>query len=93
MAFPPLLLDRSRCWRSERWNGSILTTPLTGPRHHSYAVLGYDAAADKVELFNTWGTTFTARGEEGFEKVVDQVAGFEKKLGIHDLDQFTPTKK
>jgi len=39
-------------------------------------------------------------GEEGFEKVVDQVAGFEKvvaqvaaiekKLGIHDLAQFTP---
>jgi hemerythrin-like domain-containing protein len=29
-------------------------------------------------------------GEEGFEKVVDQVAGIEKKLGIYDLDQFTP---
>jgi hemerythrin-like domain-containing protein len=29
-------------------------------------------------------------GEEGFEKVVEQVAGIEKKLGIHDLDQFTP---
>jgi hemerythrin-like domain-containing protein len=29
-------------------------------------------------------------GEGGFEKVVEQVAGFEKKLGIHDLDQFTP---
>jgi hemerythrin-like domain-containing protein len=28
-------------------------------------------------------------GEGGFEKVVDQVAGFEKQLGIHDLDQFT----
>ena len=34
-------------------------------------------------------------GEEGFEKVVDQVAGIEKQLGIHDLEQFTPkpTKK
>jgi hemerythrin-like domain-containing protein len=29
-------------------------------------------------------------GEGGFEKVVEQVAGFEKKLGIHDLGQFTP---
>ena len=29
-------------------------------------------------------------GEGGFEKVVEQVAGFEKKLGIHDLDQLTP---
>ena len=29
-------------------------------------------------------------GEDGFEKVVDQVAGIEKKLGIYDLDQFTP---
>jgi hemerythrin-like domain-containing protein len=28
-------------------------------------------------------------GEGGFEKVVEQVAGFEKQLGIHDLDQFT----
>jgi hemerythrin-like domain-containing protein len=27
-------------------------------------------------------------GEGGFEKVVEQVAGFEKQLGIHDLDQF-----
>jgi hemerythrin-like domain-containing protein len=29
-------------------------------------------------------------GDEGFEKTVDQVAGIEKQLGIHDLDQFTP---
>jgi hemerythrin-like domain-containing protein len=32
-------------------------------------------------------------GEGGFEKVVDQVAGFEKQLGIHELDQFTPKIK
>jgi hypothetical protein len=32
-------------------------------------------------------------GEEGFEKVVDQVAAIEKKLGIYDLDQFTPKLK
>jgi hemerythrin-like domain-containing protein len=29
-------------------------------------------------------------GEDGFEKVVDEVAGLEKRLGIHDLAQFTP---
>jgi hemerythrin-like domain-containing protein len=29
-------------------------------------------------------------GDEGFEKTVDQVAQIEKRLGIYDLDQFTP---
>jgi hemerythrin-like domain-containing protein len=29
-------------------------------------------------------------GDEGFEKTVDQIAAIEKKLGIFDLDQFTP---
>jgi hemerythrin-like domain-containing protein len=29
-------------------------------------------------------------GEGGFEKVVERVAGLEKELHIHDLDQFTP---
>jgi hemerythrin-like domain-containing protein len=29
-------------------------------------------------------------GEHGFEKVVEQVAGLEKSLGIHELSQFTP---
>jgi hemerythrin-like domain-containing protein len=29
-------------------------------------------------------------GEEGFEKVVEQVAGVEKQLGIYNLEQFTP---
>ena len=29
-------------------------------------------------------------GDEGFEKVVDQVAALEKQMGIYDLDQFTP---
>lgn len=30
-------------------------------------------------------------GDEGFHKVVDQVAAIEKQLGIYDLAQFTPT--
>jgi hemerythrin-like domain-containing protein len=29
-------------------------------------------------------------GEQGFESMVDKVAGIEKKLGINDLSQFTP---
>lgn len=29
-------------------------------------------------------------GEEGFEKIVDQVAALEKQLGINDLAKFTP---
>lgn len=29
-------------------------------------------------------------GEDGFHKIVDEVAGFEKALGIYDLAQFTP---
>lgn len=29
-------------------------------------------------------------GSDGFEKMVDRVAGIEKKLGIHELAQFTP---
>jgi hemerythrin-like domain-containing protein len=32
-------------------------------------------------------------GKEGFEHVVAQVAAIEKRLGIFDLDQFTPTGK
>lgn len=45
----------------------------------------YDALGEKFEhkeheLF----------GEGGFEKIVEEVAGLEKKLGIYDLGQFTP---
>ena len=47
---------------------------------HEYEVLGDDFEKKEDELF----------GEEGFFRVVDQVAGLEKKLGIYDLAQFTP---
>jgi hemerythrin-like domain-containing protein len=47
---------------------------------HEYAALGDDFEKKEDELF----------GEEGFFKVVDQVAELEKKLGIYDLSQFTP---
>ena len=30
-------------------------------------------------------------GEDGFEKMVSQVADLERALGIHDLNKFTPT--
>ena len=42
--------------------------------------LGDDFEKKEDELF----------GEEGFFKVVDQVAQLEKKLGIYELAQFTP---
>ena len=29
-------------------------------------------------------------GAEGFERIVEQVAGMERQLGIYELDQFTP---
>ncbi len=47
---------------------------------HEYASLGDDFEKKEDELF----------GEDGFFKVVDQVAQLEKKLGIYDLAQFTP---
>jgi hemerythrin-like domain-containing protein len=47
---------------------------------HEYEALGEDFEKKEDELF----------GEEGFFKVVDQVAGLEKRLGIYELAQFTP---
>ncbi|HYX21515.1 MAG TPA: hemerythrin domain-containing protein [Thermoanaerobaculia bacterium] len=47
---------------------------------HEYAALGEQFEDKEHELF----------GEDGFEKMVDRVAGIEKKLGIYDLAQFTP---
>ena len=47
---------------------------------HEYASLGDDFEKKEDELF----------GEDGFFKVVDQVAALEKKLGIYELAQFTP---
>ncbi len=47
---------------------------------HEYAALGEDFEKKEHELF----------GEDGFEKMVDRVAGIERRLGIYDLSQFTP---
>jgi hemerythrin-like domain-containing protein len=47
---------------------------------HEYDALGDDFEKKEDELF----------GDEGFFKVVDQVAALEKRLGISDLAQFTP---
>ena len=47
---------------------------------HEYDALGEDFEKKEDELF----------GDEGFFKIVDQVAELEKKLGIYDLSQFTP---
>ena len=45
-----------------------------------YDALGEDFEKKEHQLF----------GEDGFDKIVDRVAAIEKKLGIHDLAQFTP---
>jgi hemerythrin-like domain-containing protein len=47
---------------------------------HEYDALGDDFEKKEDELF----------GDEGFFKVVDQVAQLEKKVGIYELTQFTP---
>jgi hemerythrin-like domain-containing protein len=47
---------------------------------HEFDSLGEDFEKKEDALF----------GEDGFEKVVDKVAGIEKRLGIYDLAQFTP---
>lgn len=49
---------------------------------HEYDALGDDFEKKEDELF----------GDDGFFKIVDQVAALEKKLGIYDLAQFTPTQ-
>jgi hemerythrin-like domain-containing protein len=45
-----------------------------------YGALGEEFEKKEHELF----------GQDGFEKMVDKVAGIEKALGIYDLAQFTP---
>ena len=47
---------------------------------HEFDSLGEDFEKKENELF----------GEDGFGKIVDQVAQIEKKLGIYELAQFTP---
>ena len=47
---------------------------------HEYNALGEDFEKKEDELF----------GDEGFFKVVDQVAQLERRLGIYELAQFTP---
>lgn len=46
-----------------------------------YGALGEDFEKKEHQLF----------GEEGFERFVDRVAATEKRLGIYDLAQFTPS--
>jgi hemerythrin-like domain-containing protein len=47
---------------------------------HEFDSLGEDFERKEDQLF----------GEDGFEKMVDKVAGIEKRLGIYELAQFTP---
>jgi len=48
--------------------------------HSEYEALGEDFEKKEHQLF----------GKQGFEGMVDKVAGIEKTLGIYDLAQFTP---
>jgi hemerythrin-like domain-containing protein len=48
--------------------------------NNEYFALGEDFEEKEHELF----------GEDGFEKMVEKVAGIEKLLGIYDLSKFTP---
>jgi hemerythrin-like domain-containing protein len=45
----------------------------------------YDAMAEEFEK-----KEHQLFGEDGFEKMVQRVAGLEQAIGIHDLNQFTP---
>jgi len=47
---------------------------------HEYDALGEDFEKKEDDLF----------GEDGFFKIVDQVAQLERRLGIYDISQFTP---
>ena len=47
---------------------------------HEFDSLGEDFEKKEDELF----------GDDGFEKMVDKVAGIEKRFGIYDLAHFTP---
>jgi hemerythrin-like domain-containing protein len=47
---------------------------------HEYDAMAEDFEDEEHKLF----------GEDGFEKMVDRVAGLERQMGINDLDQFTP---
>lgn len=47
---------------------------------HEFDALGEDFEKKEHQLF----------GEDGFERMVERVAGIERTLGIYDLAQFTP---
>lgn len=47
---------------------------------HEHDALGEEFEKKEHQLF----------GEDGFERMVDRVAGIERQLGIYDLAQFTP---
>jgi hypothetical protein len=49
---------------------------------HEYDSLGEQFEDQEHQLF----------GEDGFEKIVDEVASLEEKMGIEDLAQFTPAE-
>jgi hemerythrin-like domain-containing protein len=70
---------------------------MYGPHEAREDTVLFPAFRDVVSVheFDSLGEEFEKKenqlfGEDGFEKVVDRVAGIEKRLGIYDLAQFTP---
>jgi len=78
----------------------VTTGALNGPCNSGYT-LSFDVVDATTRLpldpsqVVTLGEQFEDKehelfGEDGFDKMVDRVAGIEKILGIYDLAQFTP---
>ena len=47
--------------------------------NHAYALFGFDAAADKVTIWNPWGNDYTPNGPPGIEN------GFETRHGVFQV--------
>lgn len=45
------------------------------PQKHAFAVLGYDAATDELQLWNPHGNTFTPKGQKGLQHGYPTKAG------------------
>ncbi|HVS91764.1 MAG TPA: hemerythrin domain-containing protein [Mucilaginibacter sp.] len=65
----------------EAWEDTVLFPEFRKiVSQHEYDSLGEEFENNEHKLF----------GKDGFEHMVDKVAGIEKSLGIYDLTQFTP---
>jgi hypothetical protein len=60
-------------------------TVLFPALHELVAPPEYEELGDKFE-----SREHELFGEDGFEKIVEEIAGLEKKVGLYDLARFTP---